>query len=276
MRTSAAPSAMSARFQRERSCSSSRINSPSGVARVSRRDSCSSISANNPCASGSGIELHDETAEPDRFARQIRARGRLAAAGRVAFVEHQVHHAQHALEARRQFVARGHLVGNVGVADLGLGAHDALRDGGRGREEGRGDLFGGETADFAQRQRHLRVGRERRVAAREDQAQTIVFELFLFIERGRLVGEGFGDVGAIFEMFEALVAPLLVDGLEAPRRHQPRHRILRQTFGRPLLHGRAKGVVQRFLGALEVAEQADQRREDAARILAVDLVDLAR
>jgi hypothetical protein len=32
--------------------------------------------------------------------------------------------------------------------------------------------------------------------------------------------------------------------------------------------------VQRFLGALEVAEQADQRREYAARILAVDLVDL--
>ena len=75
-------------------------------------------------------------------------------------------------------------------------------------------------------------------------------------------------------MLEALVAALLVDGLEAPRGDQPGHRILRQPFGRPLLHGRAEGFVQRFLGALEVAEQADQRREDAARILAVDLVDL--
>ena len=77
-------------------------------------------------------------------------------------------------------------------------------------------------------------------------------------------------------MFEALVAALLVDGLEAPRGDQPGHGILRQSFGGPLLHGRAEGVVQRFLGALEVAEQADQRREDAARILAVELVDLAR
>ena len=32
--------------------------------------------------------------------------------------------------------------------------------------------------------------------------------------------------------------------------------------------------MQPFLGALEVAEQANQRREYAARILAVDLVDL--
>ena len=50
---------------------------------------------------GFGDQLHEQTAKPDCFAREVRARRRIAAACRIAFVEHQVHHAQHALEALR-------------------------------------------------------------------------------------------------------------------------------------------------------------------------------
>ena len=39
---------------------------------------------------------------------------------------------------------------------------------------------------------------------------------------------------------------------------------------------RGEGVVQRLLGEVEVAEQADQRGEDAARLGAVDRIDRAR
>ena len=46
---------------------------------------------------------------------------------------------------------------------------------------------------------------------------------------------------------------------------------------RPLLERGAKSVVQRLLGEIEVAKQADQRREYAARFGAVDGVNsLAR
>ena len=50
---------------------------------------------------------------------------------------------------------------------------------GAGVEERGGDLLGRQLADLAQRQRDLRVGRERRVAAGEDEAQAIVLDRVL-------------------------------------------------------------------------------------------------
>ncbi|MNH42670.1 hypothetical protein D3C79_1044150 [compost metagenome] len=41
-----------------------------------------------------------------------------------------------------------------------------------------GNLLGGQVADLAQGQRHLGVGGQRRVAAGEDQPQTVVAEQF--------------------------------------------------------------------------------------------------
>jgi hypothetical protein len=102
---------------------------------------------------------------------------------------------------------------------------------GAGVRKAAGDLFGSEAADLrASVSATCASEASAGMAAGEDESQAIVFELFLFIERGRLVGERFCDVGAVFEMFEALVAALLVDGLEAPRGHQPGHGVLRQTF----------------------------------------------
>ena len=56
-----------------------------------------------------------------------------------------------------------------------------------------------------------------------------------------------------------------VDRLEAAGRNEPRPRIGRHAVARPLLQRRREGIVQRLLGEVEVAEQADQRGEDAAR-----------
>ena len=103
------------------------------MVRAARRDSCSSISASSPIASGSGSSSSEQPAEPDRLARQVGARQRLAGRCRVALVEDQVDHAQHAVEPLGSSAARRHLVGNARVADLGLGAHDALRQRGRAR-----------------------------------------------------------------------------------------------------------------------------------------------
>ena len=45
------------------------------------------------------------------------------------------------------------------------------------------------------------------------------------------------------------------------------------AVARPLLDRGREGVVQRLLGQVEVAEEADQRGEDAARLGAVDGLD---
>ena len=57
-----------------------------------------------------------------------------------------------------------------------------------------------------------------------------------------------------------------IDGLESPGRHQPRARIGGDAVARPLLQRRRERIVQRFLGHVEVAEQADQRGQHAPRI----------
>src|SRR5213076_1214236 len=54
-----------------------------------------------------------------------------------------------------------------------------------------------------------------------------------------------------------------VDGLEAAGRDEPRPGIGGYAITRPPLYCCGKGVVQRFFGEVEVAEQADQGGEDA-------------
>ena len=136
------------------------------MARAARRDSCSSISASRPDRLGLGQQLHQQPAEPDRLAGQIVPRQRVAGRGGIPFVEHQVDDVQHGVEPLGQLGARRHLVRDPRVADLRLGAHDALGDRRRRGEKRARDLLGGEPADLAQRQRHLRVGRQRRDGSR--------------------------------------------------------------------------------------------------------------
>ena len=155
---------------------------PAGPARPparrarARRDSCSSISASRPIASGSGSS--STSSRPSRIASAERSCRVSDGARRrgVALVEDQVDHVQHGVEPLRQLRPRRHLIGNARVADLRLGAHDALGQRGGGGEEGARDLLGGEAADLAQRQRHLRVRGQRGMAAGEDQPQPVVFD----------------------------------------------------------------------------------------------------
>ena len=68
----------------------------------------------------------------------------------------------------------GTRIRNAGVANLALGAHQPLRHRRRGHEKRARDLVRLEAAQRAQRQRDLRLERQRRVAAGEDQPQAIV------------------------------------------------------------------------------------------------------
>jgi hypothetical protein len=147
-----------------------------------------------------------------------------------------------------------------------------LRERRRRHQIGLRDLFRPQAAHLAQRQRHLRVGRQRRMAAGEDQPQPIILDTLF-------VGPGVGRNGDLLcgTRFVELIEPRLpaqaVNRLEAARRHQPRPRIPRHSLARPLLECGSERVVQRFLGGVEVAEQTDERREHAPRFGDVDSVD---
>ncbi len=143
----------------------------------------------------------------------------------------------------------------------------------RGQERAR-DFLGGQAADFTQRQGHLGVGLQRRVAAGEDQPEPVVLERLLadpFDRGGRLAFQPGGQRRE--RRVEARPPPQRVDGPEPSGRHQPRPRAGRHAVARPLFDGRREGVVERLLGAVEVAKQADQGGEHPARFAPVDRVD---
>ena len=183
VRRASLPRRSVSRFHSERSCSSSSTSSPAGDARAARRDSCSSIRASRPTASGSGSSSTSSRprriASPDKSCR-VTCRARR---GGIALVEHQVDDVKHRVETIRQLGVRRHLVGNARGADLGLGADDPLGQGRWAGQERARNLLGREPADLAQRQRQLRVRRQRRVAAGENQPQPIVFDVVLELTR---------------------------------------------------------------------------------------------
>jgi hypothetical protein len=67
--------------------------------------------------------------------------------------------------------------------------------------------------------------------------------------------------------------PERVDRLEATGGHQPRSRVSRNSCVRPVLHRRSKCIMHRLLGQIEIAEETDERRENAARIGAIDRIN---
>jgi hypothetical protein len=81
------------------------------------------------------------------------------------------------------------------------------------------------------------------------------------LEQLRLLGEG-------------AVAPDPVERPAPGGRRQPRARVVRVPVTRPALRRDRKRLLGCLLGKIEVPEVADKGREDAAPLVAEDLVDL--
>ncbi len=126
-----------------------------------------------------------------------------------------------------------------------------------------------EAADEAQRQRDLRLRRERRVAAGEDQLEPlvgndgllVVWELLRSREQLRLARQ-------------RLLAADPVDRRVAGRRHDPGAGIARRSVPRPALGRPDEGVLHRVLGEVEVTEDAAEDRDRAGALVAVGAGEL--
>ena len=81
---------------------------------------------------------------------------------------------QDGIETTGKLLARGDLIRDARIANLGLRANDSLSNGAWRREVRVRDLFSCQAAHFAQRQRDLGIGRKCRVATRENEPEAIV------------------------------------------------------------------------------------------------------
>ena len=82
------------------------------------------------------------------FLTEIMTQGLLAGRRQIALVEHQIDHLQDRLQTLRQCRAFRHLVGNLRIADLALGADNTLGHSGGFAEKGTGDGFRGQSTHF--------------------------------------------------------------------------------------------------------------------------------
>ncbi len=106
------------------------------------------------------------------------------------------------------------------------------------------------------------------MAAREDQFEALV------LDHG-LVDLIHGRLRRVQQLGLLRKCPLAADTVDCPvacRHEQPRSRVRRHAVGGPALGGDRECVLGGFLGKIEIAEEADQRREHAAPLLAEDAV----
>ncbi len=163
--------------------------------------------------------------------------------------------------------------------DLALRAHQSLRHCCRRNQERSGNLFGVETSKCAEGQCNLSFWRQRRVAAGEDQAQAIVFEIAGVFEIPAGVGghgghrsnDACGKRRA--RPIEARSSPQHVNRLEASGRNKPGSRIVGHAIGRPAFQGGRERVVHGLLGEIEIAEEAYEGGQDTPRLGAIDRVN---
>src|SRR5262245_13011122 len=113
------------------------------------------------------------------------------------------------------------------------------------------------------------------MAAGEDQPQHVVAETILVrCGRGQDVGRELRlDLEIALFGAEPDLTPDPVDRLVAADIDQPRARIFRRLG--PLLDRRRKGLLQRLFGEFEVADETDQRRQNAARLVTEYALDFA-
>jgi hypothetical protein len=109
------------------------------------------------------------------------------------------------------------------------------------------------------------------MATGEDETQPVVFHRFIV---RRLVGPLFGALGEFRHRgVKSIALSLGVDGAKAAGGNKPRRRVFGNPGLRPPFDGGGEGVVHRFLGAVEIAEQPNERRKDLSRIATIDGVE---
>ena len=173
-----------------------------------------------------------------------------------------------ALVGRRQRERR------AGRSDRRLRPADPLGHRRLGHEPRLRDLGGCEATDRPQRQRELRRGRERRMAAEEEQGQRVVLLRHEVVGPGRVEGVGREQRG------RSRLAPLtgevraeLIGHASGRHGDEPASRVVRDALVGPLGRAGEEGFLDRVLGPVELAVPADDGAEDLRGKLPQQVLD---
>ncbi len=189
----------------------------------------------------------------------------------MALVEDQVDDGEHGGQPAGQIGLRRDAIGDARVPDLGLGPYEPLGHGRLGHQERMRDLAGGQAAKQPQRQRDLGSGRQRRVAAGEDEPQPVIAHRTLL--DGLLTGVQQRRLGVLVRAGSLAAQP--VDSPVARRRDDPPGRARRQPALRPPAGRLGERVGHRVFGSVDVAEDAGQDGYRPAVLRAEDTLDIS-
>ena len=226
-----------------------------------------------------GQELGEQPRESDRLDGQGRLADLDAHALSVSLGEDEVEHEQHRGETLGEFLGRGHLVGDVRRPDGPLGTHQPLGDGRFGDQEGTCDGRGLDARDRPQRERHPRLGRQRRVATGEDEPQPIIGDGLGLIDHEfrrvvRLPVRFRQNLERRLLLNEPPGATDAVDGPVSRGGRDPGARPFRDPVAGPGLECREERILDGFLGGVEVAaKRCDETGQDAPAFGTEDLLD---
>ncbi len=226
-----------------------------------------------------GGQLRQDSAEPQRLAAERRPHQVVAGSRRVPFVEDEIEDSKHRRQPSNALFATRHLERHLLRGERSLGPDDALGDRGLRDEERPGNFVRRQAAEEPQRERHLRLGREYRVAGDEDEPEQIVADAIgPFVDRRLEIGHGVlfaGELAA--DLFVLALEPFdpapMVDGPVLRRGHEPGARISRNARCRPLLERRDERVLGQILGNADVAHDPRESGNEARRFDSPDRVD---
>ena len=205
-----------------------------------------------------GHQHGEQLREPDRLVAELVADRRAAAARGVALVEDEVEDGEHRAQPLGQQVVGRDAERDARVADLLLCAHEPLRHRRLGDEERVRDLGRRQAGDLAQRQRDPRLGRERGMAAGEDEREPVVGDRAHVVLLGRKGLEPRQQLGLAGER---LLAAQPVDRTVARGRDDPR---ARASTGVPSRGQRSSAVVKASCTASSASWMSPRTRVSAA------------
>src|SRR5204862_239409 len=136
-------------------------------------------------------------------------------------------------------------------------------------QEGASDLASRQPTERPQGEGDLRLGGECRMTTGEDELEPLVWKL-------RRVHGVLGCLGHLEQAGlrgQRAIAANAIDRSVPGRRQEPGALVGGLTVARPALRGDGEGLLSGFLGEVEVAEEADERSEDAAPVVAEGLLE---
>jgi hypothetical protein len=216
-----------------------------------------------------GQQVAQHPGQVHRAAGQLVAHEVLTGVRGVPGGEQQVDDGERDVHPCGQVLRRRHLVRDARRGDLLLRPGQPRRHGGLADQERVRHVRCRHPAHQPQRERDLRLPRQRGVAAGEDQPQPVVADHVGLGFRGRLLRlQQQRQLG-----LEGLPAAHDVERLAPRDRRQPRPRPVRDTVARPRPQRLHVRVLHRLLGRVQVARHAHRRGEHEGPLAAVRVGD---